>query len=124
MIQRAGARLSRLLGAALVAALAAAGCAFVYEGKYDWQQGWREAQVVKTGNAAALGERQFSDCRYEAETEQVASGQFVMLSYLQMGHMRHRVVPLHEGEAYHPGDLVYMNVKSCDTPLVTRTGSD
>ncbi len=114
----------RLLGAALVAALAATSCAFVYEGKYDWQQGWREAQVVKTGNAAALGERQFSDCRYGAETEQAASGQFVMLSYLQMGHMRHRVVPLHEGEAYRSGDLVYMNIQSCHTPLVTRTGTE
>lgn len=114
----------RLLGVALVAALAAAGCAFVYEGKYDWQQGWREARVVKTGYAAALGGRQFSDCRYEAETEQAASGQYVMLSYLQMGHMRHRVVPLHEGEAYRSGDLVYMNIQSCDTPLVTRTGTE
>lgn len=111
----------RLLGAALVAALAGTGCAFTYEGRYDWQQGWREAQVVKIGNAAALGERQFSDCRYEAEA---AQGKFVMLSYLQMGHMRHRVVPLHEGEAYHAGDLVYMNVKNCDTPLVARTGTE
>ena len=108
----------------MVAALAATGCAFVYEGKYDWQQGWREAQVVKTGNATALGERQFSDCRYEAETEQAASAQFVMLAYRQMGHTRHRVVPLHEGEAYRSGDLVYMNIQSCDTPLVTRTGTE
>ena len=106
-----------LLGAVLVAAT---GCAFAPEGKYDWHQGWHEATVVKTGSASELDGRYFSDCRYLSETGQLASGQFVVLSYEQMGRTRHRVVPLHAGEAYRPGDLVYMNVNSCDTPLVTR----
>ncbi|HXD39584.1 MAG TPA: hypothetical protein VN649_03420 [Ramlibacter sp.] len=111
---------SHLLGAALVVALAATSCAFAYEGKYDWHQGWREARVVMTGDAPALGGRRFSDCRHRAETDQIASGQFAVLSYEDMGHLRHRVVPLHAGEAYRPGDLVYMNVNSCDTPIVMR----
>ena len=110
-----------LLGVILAAALAATGCAYSYEGKYDWHQGWREARVVKTGNAAALGGRHFSDCRYREVSEQAASGQFVVLSYEHIGQMRHRVVPLRKGEAYRPGDLVYMNIKSCDTPLATKT---
>ena len=110
-----------LVGVALTAALAATGCAVAYEGKYDWHQGWREARVVKTGNAAALGGRQFSDCRYRAETEPVAGGRFAVLAYEHMSQMRRRVVPLHEGEAYRPGDLVYMNVKSCDMPLASPT---
>jgi hypothetical protein len=78
------------MGAAMVVAFAATGCAFAYEGKYDWHQGWREARVVKTGNAAALGGRYFSDCRYKEVSEQAASGQFVVLSYEDIGHMRHR----------------------------------
>ena len=109
-----------LLGAALVAALAAAACTFASEGKYDWHQGWHEATVVKTGSASELDGRYFSDCRYLAESGQLASGQFVVLSYEQMGRTRHRLVPLHAGEAYRPGDLVYMNVNSCNTPLETR----
>ena len=111
-----------LLGAVLIAALIATGCAFAPQGKYDWHQGWREAKVVKTQDAAALGGRYFSDCRPRAKSEQVASGQFVVLSYEHMGRMRHRVVPLHEGETYRPGDRVYMNVKSCTTPLALMSG--
>jgi hypothetical protein len=110
------------LGAVLVAALTAAVCAFASsEGKYDWHEGWREATVIKTENVAALrGRRYFSDCRNRAETVQLASGQFVVLSYKHMGRTWHRVVPLRQGEAYRPGDLVYMNVNSCNTPLVAR----
>jgi hypothetical protein len=110
-----------LFGAVLLAALTATGCTFASEGKYDWHQGWSEATVVRIGNAAALDGRYFSDCRFEADAEQVASGQFVVLSYEQMGRTRHRVVPLRQGEAYRPGDLVYMNLNSCHTPLVART---
>jgi len=110
-----------MFGAVLVAALAATGCTIASEGKYDWHQGWREATVVKTEDAAALEGRYFSDCRYQADAEQVASGQFVVLSYEHMGRTRHRVVPLRQGDAYRPGDLVYMNVNSCATPLVERT---
>src|SRR6185369_14897698 len=108
------------LGAVLVAALTATGCAFASEGKYDWHQGWREATVVKTEDAALHG-RYFSDCRRRTETGQVVSGRFVVLSYEHMGRTRHRVVPLRRGEAYRPGDLVYVNVNSCSTPLVSRT---
>jgi len=109
------------LGAVLVAALTATGCAFASEGKYDWHQGWREATVVKTDDAAALGGRYFSDCRRGTETGQAVSGRFVVLSYEHMGRTRHRVVPLRRGEAYRPGDLVYVNVNSCSIPLVSRT---
>jgi hypothetical protein len=112
-----------LFGAVMVAALTATGCAMAPEGKYDWHQGWSEATVVRIGNAAALDGRYFSDCRFQADAGQAASGQFVVLSYEHLGRTRHRVVPLRNGEAYRPGDRVYMNVNSCKTPLVARTGT-
>jgi hypothetical protein len=111
-----------LLVAVLVAALTATGGAFASEGKYDWQQGWREATVDKIEDAALRG-RYFSDCRDKTETGQVASGRFVVLTYEHMGRTRHRVVPLRKGEAYRLGDHVYVNVKSCKAPLVARTGT-
>jgi hypothetical protein len=110
-------------GAALLAALNLTGCAFAYEGKYDWHQGWHEARVVKTGNAEALGGRRFSDCRYMAAGEPLATSQFVVLSYEHMSRWRHRVVPLRPGEAYQPDELLLMNLRSCDAPLVARNGA-
>ena len=110
-----------LLGAVFVVALGVNGCAVASVEKYDWHQGWREATVVKTDDAAALGGRYFSDCRRGTETGQAVSGRFVVLSYEHMGRTRHRVVPLRPGEAYRPGDPVYVNVNSCSIPLVSRT---
>jgi len=111
-----------LLGAVLVAALAATGGAFASEGEYDSRQGWREATVDKTEDAALHG-RYFSDCRDKTETGQVVSGRFVVLTYEHMGRTHHRVIPLRRGEAYRLGDPVYVNVNSCKTPIVARTGT-
>ncbi|HXD42949.1 MAG TPA: hypothetical protein VN649_20450 [Ramlibacter sp.] len=109
-----------VLGTLLVAALTAPVCAFASEGKYHWRQGWREATVDKIEDAAPRG-RYFFDCRRRAETGKLASGPFVVLTYEHMGRTHHRVVPLRKGETYRLGDLVYVNVRSCDTPLVLRT---
>jgi len=109
-----------LLGAVFVVALGVNGCAVASVEKYDWHQGWREATVVKSDDAAALGGRYFSDCHNRTDAGQVVPGRFVVLSYEHMGRMRHRVVPLRQCETYRPGDLVYVNVNSCDTPLVKR----
>ncbi|HXE48352.1 MAG TPA: hypothetical protein VN663_08275 [Ramlibacter sp.] len=111
-----------LLGAVLVAALAATGGAFASEGEYDSRQGWREATVDKTEDAALHG-RYFSDCRDKTETGQVVSGRFVVLTYEHMGRTHHRVIPLRRGEAYRLGALVYVNVNSCKAPIVARTGT-
>ena len=111
-------------GAALVAALAAAGCAApVYEGKYDWHEGWREARVVKVGKSAELGGRHSFDCRYRKEVAQLPTAQFIVLSYENMSRTRRSVVPLHQGENFRPGDLVYLKLRSCDVPLAMSSSS-
>jgi hypothetical protein len=93
----------------------------VYEGKYGWHDGWRKARVVRSGTAEELGGRHFSDCRYREVGEKVSTAQFVVLSYEHMSRPRRRVVPLTQGEAYFPGDLVYMNLRSCDARLARRS---
>ncbi len=109
-------------GASLIAALATTGCALVYEGKYDWYDGWREAQVLQIGRAAEIEKPQFSDCREQMTPQQLATGRFAVLSYMHMTRKRHRVVPLQAGQsvAVAVGDQVYMQITSCDGPLVPR----
>jgi hypothetical protein len=109
-----------LLGAVLITALTVTRGAIASEGKYERREGWREATVVNIANAAALGGRYWSDCRHGAESGQTVSGRFVVVSYMHMGRIWRRVVPLRQGEAYHPGDRVYVNVNSCSIPLVPR----
>ncbi|MGE3345905.1 MAG: hypothetical protein AB7I35_00570 [Ramlibacter sp.] len=108
------------VGASLIAALSATGCALVYEGKYDWYDGWREAHVLQIGSAAEIEKPQFSDCREQMTPQQLATGQFAVLSYMRMTRKRHRVVPLQAGRSIAVGDQVYMQITSCDGPLVPR----
>ena len=97
-----------------------AGCATVYEGKYDFNDGWREAEVMKIAGASEIKKPQFSDCRESAMPQQLSTGQFAVLSYKRMGRKRVHVAPLMPSEALRPGDLVYVNVSRCDTPLVAH----
>ncbi len=108
------------VGASLIAALSATGCAMVYEEKYDWYDGWREAQVLQIGSAAEIEKPQFSDCREKMTPQQLAISQFAVLSYVRMTRKRHRVVPLQAGQSVAVGDQVYMQITSCDGPLVPR----
>ncbi len=112
--------LMKSVGASLIAALSATGCALVYEGKYDWYDGWREAQVVQIGSATEIEMPQFSDCRKQMTPQQLATSRFAVLSYMHMTRKRHRVVPLQLGRAVAVGDQVYMQITSCDGPLVPR----
>lgn len=96
------------------------GCSTVYEGKYDFNDGWREAKVIQIGSSDEIKRPQFSDCRKALLPNQPGVDKFVVLSYKHLTRPRMRVVPLKQSDSVRPGDLVYMNVLSCDVPLVLR----
>ena len=89
-----------------------AGCATVYQGKYDWDEGWRVGRVIKFGAAAALGEAAMDDCR--TSPADAAPTAYADVAYQSEGRWpRHRVVPVPEGMAIKAGQTVYLNVHSC-----------
>ena len=108
------------ISAVCFTAVVLAGCLTVYEGKYDFNDGWREAEVMKIAGASEIKKPQFSDCRESAMPQQLSTDQFAVLSYKRMGRKRAHVAPLMPSEAVRPGDLVYVNVTRCDTALVAR----
>lgn len=110
----------QLSGLAL-AAMILAGCTTVYEGKYDFNDGWREAEVMQVAGAAEIAKPQFSDCRDTATAQQLAAGRFAALSYQRMGRKRTHVALVSPGQTFRAGDLVYANVTSCDARLVPRS---
>ena len=97
------------------------GCTTLYEGKYDIEQGWREAAVVAVGPAVTMKKSVTGDCRVSASAREIATSRFAMLSYRWMGRTLHRVVPLAFDAGIKTGDLVYVNVLSCTTPPARRT---
>ena len=107
-----------------LAALSAlvSGCAStMYDGKYAWEDGWRQAKVRKIGTASELGGRTTFDCRQKLPEAQVASSQFVVLGLIDFARYRHQVVPVEAGHAFSKGEEVLTNVRRCDPPIARRS---
>ena len=98
------------------------GCATVYEGKYEWSEGWRAAEVVEVTTVAEMERPRFYECVRKATPGQAASGKFVLVKYRQMSRSQRRAIPLQPGQSFAPGDPVYVKVGDCATPLVSRQG--
>lgn len=105
-----------------VSLFALAGCAsVVYEGKYDWSEGWRSAEVVAVQTAAEMERPRFHKCVREASPEQLATTRFALVKYRHMSRTQRRAVPLGAADKVAPGDPVYFKEGTCNTPLVHRT---
>lgn len=105
----------RICVATLGGLVALAGCATVYEGRYDYGKGWREAEVVKVGTASEMEEPDFLDCRHKVNS---ADAQFAQVTYRQMIRDKVHLVALQVPAVVAPGDIVYVNIGNCSAPLV------
>ena len=100
--------------AALCALGGLAGCAMVYEGKYDWDQGWRIGRVISSGAGTTVPSTGSDDCRHETSPTEVAQTVYAEVAYQSEGRwLRHRVVPIAQGAAVKDGQTVYLNIHSC-----------
>lgn len=101
-------QLARSVGGA-TALLALVGCASTpYEGKYEWSEGWREAEVIAVQTAADMERPRFYTCVRNATPEQLATTKFAVVKYRQMSRTQRRAVPLQAGEAVAVGESVYI----------------
>lgn len=105
--------------AVLVLATIVGGCATVYEGKYDYANGWRSGLILKIGTEADLATFG-APCH---SREQASTARF---AYVQFGwgathgkylnsepRQRHLIVPLSPGEDVREGQRVYVNIQDC-----------
>jgi hypothetical protein len=98
-------------------AVTLAGCAaVVYDGKFNWHDGWREAKVLQVGSASEIPAGQSSDCRNWMTPAERSETRFALLSYSNFARLRHRVVPI-GNETLATGDVVYMKPTRCDLPI-------
>jgi hypothetical protein len=117
VIHRAASRVM-VCGATLVALV---GCASsIYEGKYAWEDGWREAKVEKIGLASDLGDRSYFDCRQKMTPAEVSTGRFAVLGLQHMGRHRHQIVPVDPAAQPAKGAEVLTNVRRCDAPVARK----
>ena len=98
------------------------GCATVYEGRYDFRDGWRTAEVVEVGTAGSLARKPTGDC-LQGASAWPADLRFAVVRYSGPRRPAFRVVPVPGDREVKAGDLVYLKVTGCNAPLPPRTVS-
>jgi len=114
---------------ALLSAALVAGCAnsIIYEGRYDYDDGWRRGVVIDVGTTEDLG-RSFRFDSACNNFQRPAKTPYALVKRTgHWGHRLHRhqkrwravVVP---GDlVIKPNDLVYFNIEDCNLPLELRS---
>jgi hypothetical protein len=93
------------------------GCSTVYEGKYDFDDGWREASVVAVGAVAVPAPVDHRDCRLQSASS-AHETRYVTLTYRRVRAHGKLIMPLPEGMDLKPGDVVYVNAARCAGPIL------
>lgn len=95
-------------------------CATVYEGKYQFAQGWREATVVGMLQGAAIENPRFWECTRKVPEAQRAATDYVLLSYRGVRRPERRVVPVPANVSLAVGERVYLNLAVCEQAIAQR----
>lgn len=97
--------------------LVLAACALVYEGRYDYDAGWRKATVLAQGGASDINQKAAIDCRDPSPTADMR--QFVYVRYNHVPYYFHRgIVAVPEGWQLSIGERLYVNILDCKEPIV------
>ncbi|SCU74912.1 hypothetical protein CNECB9_2110012 [Cupriavidus necator] len=103
---------------AAIAGLSMIGCAIIYEGMYDYSEGWRKAKIAEIGFGREIAMRSSRDCRKEMPTEAVQLGGFAVVQFEGEAGHQFRIAPLPKQSTLQLGDLVYVNIVDCARPLI------
>jgi len=94
-------------------------CATVYEGRYDYDAGWRRTTVLEVGRAEELKSSATPDCRSAPGTE---SQHFALVRYSHVPYYFHRaIVAVPQGWQLPAGDSLYVNINDCSA-AIARVG--
>ncbi|WP_141397371.1 hypothetical protein [Polaromonas sp. AER18D-145] len=96
------------------------GCQTIYEGKYEWDAGWRPGTVRSVGSADQVTKTPFRDCRLALSSAEKIALKFAVVSYSFLNRPKNAVVPISPGSTWTAGSPVYINVTNCRTALEPR----
>lgn len=105
-----------LYGAGVVVLLQ--GCTTLYEGKYDYRDGWRKARVVQVAPASQIQRPDFFRCIRNATPEQRERQLFAVVTFRGYEKSVKRAVQVAPSVHLEVGETVYVNPSSCDGPVV------
>ena len=94
------------------------GCATLYEGKYDYRDGWRKARVVQVAPASQIQRPDFFRCIRNATPEQRERQLFAVVSFRGYEKSVKRAVQVAPSVHIEVGETVYVNPASCNGPVI------
>jgi hypothetical protein len=97
------------------------GCQTIYEGKYDWDEGWRPGTVLEVGSADQAAKEPFRDCRKGLSVVEKSAVKFAVVRYSHLSQPQKAVIPIAPESTWSRGDPVYINVLSCKIALERRS---
>lgn len=100
--------------------VALGGCQTIYEGKYDWDAGWRPGTVLEVGSSDQVTKEPFRDCRKDLSAAEKGAFQFAVVSYPFLNRPRKAVIPVTSALTWAVGSPVYINVSDCRIALESR----
>lgn len=100
------------------ATITAAACSTVYDGKYDFNEGWRVG-TVESLNVDTITDRILVDCRKKVSASDLANAKFVYVRHVVLGSNRRKIVALADQDMpLQVGDRVYLKMNDCSKRLV------
>jgi hypothetical protein len=103
----------------LVAALAT-GCSTLYEGKYDFREGWRPGEVVQIAPGSQITRPAYYTCLRKLAPEDRTRHEYAIVRYKAARRAARHAVQLPEVHGVQVGTKVYINVDRCDGQLLLR----
>jgi hypothetical protein len=94
------------------------GCATLYEGKYDYRDGWWKARVVQVAPASQIQRPDFFRCIRNATPEQRERQLFAVVSFRGYEKNVKRAVQVAPSVHLEVGETVYVNLASCNGPVI------
>lgn len=105
----------------LLAAGFLSGCAnTVYEGRFSWENGWRQGRVTAVGDGPIFAEKHANSCK-NAKSAPLQSVRYVTITYRPVTGRAWITVPVPENASLKSDDLVYVNVFDCSKRVEPRS---
>lgn len=103
-------------------AVAASGCTTIYEGRYDFDEGWRKAEVLRFEAFEKLQKYQIPRCEAAAAPppRATAGSTWAVVRYRSGRRSRMVAVPVASFGDFKVGELVYANVSDCSREIQKR----
>lgn len=90
-----------------------AGCATIYEGEYDYDEGWRLATVIELGSNITRFKDTSLDCRTLKFGPHSRAMRYAYVRYLRSFAPRMAVVPIPDHAEVEVKQRIYINLNDC-----------